>query len=98
MNLRCDDSFVEDDGWHQAAARYKAWLQKHQQGKILYLELGVGFNTPGIIKYPFWALTKENPTASYICINPGSAYIPEDIRAQGVGLEAGIETVLEELI
>lgn len=98
MNLRCDDSFVEDDGWHQAAARYKAWLQKHQQGKILYLELGVGFNTPGIIKYPFWALTKENPAASYICINPGSAYIPEDIRAQGVGLEAGIETVLEELI
>ena len=53
-------------------------------------------NTQG--KYPFWALTKENPAASYICINPGCAYIPEDIRAQGVGLEAGIETVLEELI
>ena len=98
MNLRCDDSFVEDDGWHRAAAHYKAWLQKHQQGKILYLELGVGFNTPGIIKYPFWALTKENPAASYICINPGSAYIPEDIQTQSLGLEVGIETVLEGLI
>ena len=97
MNLRCDASFVEDAGWHQAASRYKDWLQEHQQGRILYLELGVGMNTPGIIKYPFWTLTKENPDAAYVCINPGSAYIPEEIQQQSLGLETGIETIWEEL-
>ncbi len=69
MNLRSDETFVEDAGWHQAAERYSLFMQRHHNLKIVYLELGVGYNTPVIIKYPFWQYTSENPKATYICIN-----------------------------
>ena len=72
MNLRSDDSFVQDEGWYEAAKRYNAFLMEHrtdEDGKVLFLELGVGANTPGIIKYPFWRMTAQNPNAIYICIN-----------------------------
>ena len=70
MNLRSDDKFVEDKGWRKAAERYRDFLNGHD-GKILYLELGVGYNTPGIIKYPFWQMTAKNPKAIYACVNFG---------------------------
>ena len=69
INLRSDDKFVEDSGWHQAAYRYKKFLSRHLDDDIVFLELGVGGNTPGIIKYPFWRMTAENPKATYICVN-----------------------------
>ena len=69
MNLRSDDAFVEDEGWHRAAARYENFLRTHAGQKILFLELGVGYNTPVIIKYPFWRMTAKNPNAFYACIN-----------------------------
>lgn len=79
MNLRQDDKFVQDEGWHVAADRYQDFLKKRLHEKILYLELGVGMNTPGIIKYPFWRLTYDNPKASYVTINMDETCVPEEI-------------------
>ena len=96
MNLRSDDKFVEDEGWHQAAERYENFL-KTRKGKILFLELGVGYNTPGIIKYPFWQMTAKNPDATYACVNYGEAVCPEDIRNQSICIDGDIGQVIEEL-
>ena len=90
MNLRSDDTFVQDDGWYAAADRYQDFIERHQGMKMLYLELGVGSNTPGIIKYPFWQITADNPKASYVCINYGQAYAPKEIAGQSVCLNGDI--------
>ena len=97
MNLRCDDTFVQDRGWYAAAERYSNFVRQHSHGKILYLELGVGTNTPGIIKYPFWKFTLENPEAVYACINQGQAYAPREISERSICLDADIHTVLRTL-
>lgn len=96
MNLRSDDKFVEDRGWHQAAERYENFLRT-RKGKIMFLELGVGYNTPGIIKYPFWQMTAKNPDATYACVNYGEAVCPEDIREQAICIDGDIGTVIDEL-
>ena len=96
MNLRSDDRFVEDEGWHQASERYSEFL-RNRKGKVLFLELGVGYNTPGIIKYPFWQMTAKDPDAEYACINKGEAFCPEEIRARSVCIDADIGTVIVEL-
>ena len=101
MNLRSDDTFVQDEGWYEAAERYNAFLMKHradEDGKVLFLELGVGANTPGIIKYPFWRMTAQNPNAIYVCINFGEAIVPDEISSRSMGISADIGEVLEELI
>ena len=95
-NLRCDDSFVEDEGWHQAAARYQDLLRRHERLRVLYLELGVGMNTPGIIKFNFWKYTKENPKAFYVCISMGEAYCPEEIADRAVCIDGDIGEVLQK--
>ncbi len=97
VNLRADDRFVEDEGWHQASARYERFLRDHAGQKLLLLELGVGFNTPGIIKYPFWQMTAKNPNAAYACINQGQAACPEVLKERAVCLSADLALVLEEL-
>ena len=97
MNLRCDDTFVEDDGWHRAAERYENFLRTRAGGKILFLELGVGYNTPIIIKYPFWQMTAKNPNATYVCINQGQAVCPQEIERQSVCINADIGQVLQSL-
>ena len=94
MNLRCDDTFVQDRGWYAVAERYSNFVRQHSHGKILYLELGVGTNTPGIIKYPFWKFTLENPEAVYACINQGQAYAPREISERSICLDADIHIVL----
>lgn len=94
MNLRSDDTFVEDEGWHRAAERYKHYLRTHENQKILFLELGVGFNTPVIIKYPFWRLTAKNPNATYACINQGQAVCPQEIKKQAICINSGIDSLL----
>ena len=96
MNLRSDDKFVEDRGWHQAAERYENFLRT-RKGKILFLELGVGYNTPGIIKYPFWQMTADNQDATYACVNYGEAVCPEDISEQAICIDGDIGTVIDEL-
>ena len=97
MNLRCDDTFVEDEGWHRAAERYENFLRTRADGKILFLELGVGYNTPVIIKYPFWQMTAKNPNAIYACINQGQAVCPQDIQRQAICIDADIGCILRGL-
>ena len=97
MNLRADDKFVEDDGWHKAAERYSDFLRTRDGQKILFLELGVGYNTPVIIKYPFWQMTAKNSNATYACINYGDATCPNDIQRQSICIDADIGKVLNEL-
>ena len=97
MNLRSDQTFVEDDGWHQAAERYEKFIQDHKKQKIVFLELGVGYNTPGIIKYPFWQMTNSFQHAFYVCLNQREAYVPEEIRRKSVCMNEDIGEVLKEL-
>ncbi len=98
MNLRADDTFVEDEGWHRAALRYEDFLNGNKNKNIVYLELGVGGNTPGIIKYPFWNMTYSNPKAKYICINKGEAVVPKEIENQSICVDNDIWAVLRELV
>ena len=97
MNLRADHTFVEDSGWHTAAERYQDFIHRHKGLKILYFELGVGGNTPGIIKYPFWQMTYNNPNSAYVCINLSEACIPAEIRKQSVCIGNDIGNVLKQL-
>lgn len=96
-NLRIDDRFVEDFGWKLASNHYRKFLQKNLRAEIVYLELGVGSNTPGIIKYPFWEFTAENPKARYICINKGEIFAPKEIAAQSILIDADIKEVLMQI-
>lgn len=102
MNLRADDSFVQDEGWYIHAGYYKKFLDTHihthKKSKILFLELGVGYNTPGIIRYPFWQMTAENPGAWYVCVNYGEAVCPKEIEGQSVCIDRDIGEVLSQLI
>lgn len=97
MNLRSDDKFVEDEGWHRAAERYEIFLRTHAGQKILFLELGVGYNTPVIIKYPFWQMTAKNPNAIYACINQGQAVCPQEIKKQSICMDADLSAVITGL-
>ena len=98
MNLRSDDKFVEDEGWHRAAERYENFLRTRNGQKILFLELGVGYNTPVIIKYPFWQMTAKNPNAIYACINQGQAVCPQEIERQTICIDADIDTILRKIM
>lgn len=98
MNLRCDNSFVQDEGWHAAAERYEEFIRKHRNLHILFLELGVGFNTPGIIKYPFMQMTAENPKAIYACINMNEAYAPDEIADRAICIDGDIGKVIKNII
>ena len=84
MNRCCDDTFVEDESWHRAAERYENSLRTRAGQKTLFLELGVGYNTPVIIKYPFWQMTAQNPNATYVCITQGQAVCPQGIETQSI--------------
>ena len=97
MNLRSDDKFVEDEGWHRAAGRYENFLRTRADGKILFLEFGVGYNTPGIIKYPFWRMTAQNPNATYVCINQTQSLCPQGIQHQSICIQEDIAAILSGL-
>ena len=97
MNLRSDDRFVEDEGWKDAAVRYEAWLTAHQKGRVVYLEIGVGYNTPGIIKYPFMRQVYKNPDATYACLNMEEEAVPEEIRAQSILIAGDSDRIIREL-
>ena len=97
MNLRSDDTFVQDDGWYAAAQRYEDFVRRHKDCAILYLELGVGMNTPGIIKFNFWRQVHQNPNANYICINQGQSYAPHEIEKQSLCIDADIGAMLSKL-
>lgn len=97
MNLRSDNSFVEDEGWHLAAERYNNFMRSRKNMRILFLELGVGYNTPGIIKYPFWQMTAENRKAVYCCLNMGDAVCPDEIKKQSICIDGDIGEILRNL-
>jgi len=96
-NLRSDDRFVEDAGWHKAAERYTRFLEKNKNKSVLFLELGVGWNTPSIIKYPFINMTYQYPNAYYVCINKGENYIPKEIAQKSMVMDDDIARVLAAL-
>lgn len=98
MNLHCDATFVQDDGWYRASQRYKEFLEQHRDLRVLFLELGVGMNTPAIIKFPFWHLANEWDNAAYACINLGEAYAPEEIEAKSICINEDIGIALQKLI
>ena len=98
MNLRSDATFVEDAGWKNASNRYSQFLQENHKKNIVFLEAGVGYNTPGIIKYPFWRMTNTMQNAHYICLNQNEIYIPEQIKNRSIGIEKDIYSVLENFI
>lgn len=94
MNLRADATFVQDEGWNLHASYYENFLDTHKKSKILFLELGVGYNTPAIIKYPFWQMTAKNQNAEYICINKGEVSVPIEIKTRSIAIDADIHDVL----
>lgn len=95
MNLRCDDTFVQDDGWYSASERYSDFLRRHKGLNVLFLELGTGMNTPTIIKFPFWRMANEWKNATYACINRGEAYAPIEIQSKSICINEDIGTVLK---
>lgn len=97
MNLRSDDKFVEDDGWRLACERYERFIKENKNKKVLYLELGVGMNTPVIIKYPFWRLTAQNKNAHYVCVNTGMAYAPAEIKDRSLCFSEDIALTIKSL-
>jgi len=94
MNLRSDNRFVQDKGWDAACERYEDFVRRHKASEILYLELGVGYNTPGIIKYNFWNMTNSNPKANYVCINFGEAAVPKEIEKRSICVNSDIGEIL----
>ena len=97
MNLRSDDTFVEDLGWNEAASRYVDWVQARLDKKLLLLELGVGMNTPAIIKYPFWKLTAQHPDFTYVCVNSGEAECPPQIEDRAIVVKANVADLIDAL-
>lgn len=97
VNLRCDDTFVQDEGWYLSQNRYQEFMRRHEGMHILFLELGVGGNTPAIIKYPFWRYTAENPNAVYACLNFGEAVCPHEIGKRSICLDGDIADILEKI-
>ena len=97
MNLRADDTFVEDEGWHIAASRYSDFLRRHQNMKVLFLELAVGYNTPTIVKYSFWRMAHDWKDATYACLNYGEAYAPDEIKKKSICINGDIGEILSHL-
>lgn len=98
MYLRIDAAFVENKGWHNASSRYHEFISRHKDKHILFLELGVGYNTPVIIKYPFWQMTERNKKAVYACINCEKQAVPSDIVRQTISIQADIRNAIEDLL
>ena len=97
MNLRADGTFVEDEGWHRASERYTEFLRRHQNLKILFLEAGVGYNTPTIVKYSFWRMAYEWEDALYACLNYGEAFAPDEIKKKSICINGDIGAILNQL-
>ena len=94
MNLRCDDTFVQDEGWYAAQSRYQDFLRRHSGLRILFLELGVGGNTPVIIKYPFWRMTAQNPQATYACLNLNETFAPSELAGRAICVSGDLASTL----
>lgn len=97
FNLFWDDTFVRDEGWHTAHDRYEEYLSCHETGRILYLELGVGFNSPGVIKFPFWNMAAKNPDAVYASVNLTNPCYPALLEDRSIVISRDIDAVICDL-
>ena len=97
MNLRADDTFVQDEGWYRASERYSDFIRRHRGVKMLFLELGVGMNTPAIVKYSFWRMVHGRKDATYVCLNYGEAYAPDEIKKKSICINGDIGEILAML-
>ncbi|WP_338625168.1 hypothetical protein [Selenomonas sp. TAMA-11512] len=97
-NLRADSSFVQDEGWYKASEAYESFLESHEDMHTLFLELGVGANTPAIVKYPFWQMAMENRKAVYACINYGEPFCPKEMEDRSICIDGDIGSVIEEMM
>lgn len=97
-NLRGGNWFVQDEGWYNAAQRYEDFVEKHKNSKIIYLDLGTGYNTPGIIKIPFMQMTLQNKNATYVTINMGQAHTHPMIAKRSIAINDDIGAALETLV
>ena len=98
FNLFWDDTFVRDEGWHTTHDRYEEYLSQHSSGKILYLELGVGFNSPGVIKIPFWNMAFQNPEAIFTSVNLTMPCYPAALSSRTIVISADIDAVIRDLL
>ena len=98
LNLRSDDKFVEDEGWRRAAEAYEAWVNSHQGKRVVFLEIGVGYNTPGIIKYNFWQQVYQNEKATYACLNLTEEPVPKEIKERSIVISGDSTQVIQELL
>lgn len=98
MNLRADDTFVEDEDWHVHSKLYSDYLDEHRDSKTVFLDLGTGVNTPTIVKVPFMQMTQEWPDATYVCLNFGEAFTPVEIQDQSICINEDIGDVLKQLL
>lgn len=97
VNLRSDETFVEDEGWHAASERYADFIRRHLHDKILFLDLGSGGNTPIVFKIPFIRWTMQNPNAVYATVNLGEAFTVDQIKERSIVIDADIADVLNQL-
>ena len=97
MNLRCDNYFVEDEAWHESADRYADFLEQTKDKKVVLLELGVGFNTPIIIRFPFEKMVRENSAYSLIRLNMDEAVVPECFGKRAVGIGGDMAKVITDI-
>lgn len=97
MNLRIDDTFVEDAGWHEAQKRYEEFLRSHRHQKLLLLEIGVGGNTPAIVKFPFWREAAQHRQFRYIQINQGEVLAPAELGERALLIDGDAGAALQEL-
>ena len=98
VNLRADETFVEDEGWHAASERYTEFIRRHKDGKVLFLDLGSGGNTPVIFKIPFIRWTMQNPNAIYATVNLGEAFTVDQVADRSIVINADIGEILEKLL
>jgi len=98
MNLRSDGTFVEDEGWHAASKRYEDFIRRHLNGKILFLDLGSGGNTPIVFKIPFIQWTMQSPNAVYATVNLGEAFTVDQIKDRSIVIDEDIGEMLERML
>ena len=97
VNIRKDAYFVEDKHWYKQDERYGEFLDTTKNKNVLLLELGAGFNTPGIIRIPFEQMTYKNPNWKLVRINKDDCRTFLDIEDRSILIEDDISEIVEKI-